>query len=209
MQIAVKDLDPVQNYHLLIQTVLPRPIAWILTANVNEASDGRAGAFNLAPYSFFAPVCAEPPTLVVSIGKKPAGPEKDTYVNLQRDGRCVVHIASVDDLPALNDSSATLDYGVSEIERQGLALCAEPGWSLPRLQQAPVAFLCRYQQQVDIGPQAQHLVFLEVEQVWLNDDIATTGPRLQVDAAALNPLARLGGSEYASLGELMKRPRPA
>ena len=23
MQIAVKDLDPVQNYHLLIQTVLP------------------------------------------------------------------------------------------------------------------------------------------------------------------------------------------
>src|SRR5690606_41642807 len=90
MQIAVKDLDPVQNYHLLIQTVLPRPIAWILTANVNEACDGSAGACNLAPYSFFAPVCAEPPTLVVSIGNKPPAPDKDIFVHLQRDGRRVV-----------------------------------------------------------------------------------------------------------------------
>lgn len=205
MQLSPQNLNPTECYHLLIQTVLPRPIAWILTAN----DAGSAGAFNLAPYSFFAPVCANPPTFAVSIGHKPSGDEKDTFVNLLREGRCVVHIASADDLTALNNSSATLDYGVSEVDQQQLVLVQDDGMTLPRLQQAPVTFYCRLQQRLDIGPEAQHVVFLEVEQVWLRDTLASTGDRLKISSAELNPLARLGGSEYATLGEIISQPRPA
>jgi len=32
--------------------------------------------------------------------------------------------------------------------------------------------------------------------------------RLKVSAAELNPVARLGGTEYASLGEIFSLPRP-
>lgn len=205
MQLPLERMNPTECYHLLIQTVLPRPVAWILTAN----AEGSDGAFNLAPYSFFAPVCANPPTFVVSIGQKPCGAEKDTLVNLQRDGRCVVHIASAADLAALNNSSASLAYGVSEVDQQQLELVYSDDQVLPRLEQAPVAFYCRLRQQLDIGPEAQHVVFLEADAVWLRDDIVSNSERLTVSAAALNPLARLGGSEYATLGSIINLPRPA
>lgn len=203
MELRFADLNPVESYHLLIQTVLPRPIAWILSANDDGSS------YNLAPFSFFAPVCANPPTFVVSVGKKPGGGEKDTFTNLARDGRCVLHIASVEQLQALNASSATLAYGDSEVERSGLALEAFAGSELPRLSQVPVAFVCTLQQQVDVGPGGQHVLFLQAEAAYLADDIVLSKePRLQVGAAELNPLARLGGSEYAALGELFNLPRP-
>lgn len=206
MRLQLAGLTQNQNYHLLIQSVLPRPVAWILTEN----GPGSAGRYNLAPFSFFAPVCANPPTLVVSVGQKPAGDEKDTFVNLQRDGRCVVHMASAGQLAELNESSATLAYGVSEIDQQGLTLEQEDGQDLPRLQQAPVAFFCRLQQVVDLGPGPQHVLFLEVEEAWIRDDLVTEqGRHLKIDSQLLDPLARLGGSEYATQGEVIVKPRPA
>lgn len=204
MFISCSDLNPTQNYHLLIQSVIPRPIAWILTAN----DDGQP-SYNLAPFSFFTPVCANPPTFAVSMGKKPAGDEKDTFVNLLRDGHCVVHIAAVDQMQVLNESSATLAYGDSETERLQLALEAVEGQTLPRMAQAPVAYFCHMTQCVDIGPGNQHVVFLQADSCWLADDIVQqSSPRLKIGAAELNPLARLGGADYARLGELFTLPRP-
>lgn len=198
------ELNPTQNYHLLIQSIIPRPIAWILTAN-NEA----VGGYNLAPFSFFTPVCSNPPTFVVSMGKKPSGEQKDTFVNLQRDGRCVVHIASVEQLQALNNSSATLAYGDSEIERSELALVEQSDGELPRLQDAPIAFNCRYSQCVDVGANQQHVVFIEAHSVEINEAvIASQDPRLVISAEKLSPLARLGGADYAALGELFNLLRP-
>ncbi len=46
MDIQFSDKTPVERYHLLVQSVIPRPIAWILTAEED-------GGLNLAPYSFF------------------------------------------------------------------------------------------------------------------------------------------------------------
>lgn len=204
MRIDCHELNPTQNYHLLIQSIIPRPIAWILTAN-----DASAGGFNLAPFSFFTPVCSNPPTFVVSMGKKPSGEQKDTFVNLQRDGRCVVHIAALEQIEALNSSSATLAYGDSEIDQLGLELLAQGDTELPRLKETPIAFNCRFSQCVDVGANNQHVVFLEADSVVVSDDVvAATDPRLVIAADKLNPLSRLGGADYAALGELIKLPRP-
>ncbi len=97
MDIQFSDKTPVERYHLLVQSVIPRPIAWILTAEED-------GGLNLAPYSLFAPVCSAPPTLVVSIGQKSAGTEKDSYRNLKRSGWCVVNIADASQVDSLNMS---------------------------------------------------------------------------------------------------------
>lgn len=204
MRLENHELNPTQNYHLLIQSIIPRPIAWILTAN-----DEETGGYNLAPFSFFTPVCSNPPTFVVSMGRKPSGEQKDTFVNLQRDGRCVVHIASVEQLQALNNSSATLAYGDSEIERTGLELVEQEGGELPRLKDAAIAFNCRYSQCVDVGVSQQHVVFVEALSVDICDEvIASHDPRLQISAEKLQPLARLGGADYAALGERFNLPRP-
>jgi len=44
---------------------------------------------------------------------------------------------------------------------------------------------------------------------FIDDKIATTeGNRLKIDAKALDPIARLGGNDYATLGDLITVVRP-
>lgn len=203
MQFDFESMSATERYFLLTQSVLPRPIAWVLTEH-------EGGRFNLAPYSFFAPVCSNPATLVVSMGHKPGGEEKDSYANLKRSGKCVVHIPPLDSVDAVNESSATWPADVSEIDQLNLGIEPFIENGLPRLSQADIAFACDFQQEVALGPGNQHVVFLTVTHMFASD--ACIGEdakgRMQLDPEAINPLARLGASEYASLGELISRTRP-
>lgn len=202
MDIDLTAHAPSERYHLLTQAVIPRPVAWILTAD-------EKGITNLAPFSFFAPVCSDPATFVVSVGYKPDGKEKDTYNNLRSTGVCVVHIAAADQAEVLNQSSATLAAGDSEVDAFGIDLEEVQGWTLPVVKDTPVAFLCRYQQQVDLGDSAQHILFLEVKRVFLKEGVAEiVRERLVIDSEKVNPLARLGAAEYSELGRRMKIRRP-
>ena len=202
MDIKFSDKTPVERYHLLVQSVIPRPIAWMSTVDED-------GSINLAPYSFFAPVCSAPPTVVVSMGQKSAGTEKDSYRNLRRSGWCVVNIADATQIDAVNMSSATLAAGISETQSFDIAVAPVSDWPVPKVAAAPVAFLCRYQQQVDLGNNPQHVVFLEVERMYIDEAVIDlSADRLQLLSEMINPLARLGGTEYAALGERSRRQRP-
>ncbi|WP_370293903.1 flavin reductase family protein [Thalassolituus sp.] len=202
MDIKFTDKTPLERYHLLVQSVIPRPVAWILTADED-------GSVNLAPYSFFAPVCSAPPTLVVSVGQKSAGIEKDSYRNLRRSGWCVVNIADAAQVDAVNMSSATLAAGISETQAFDIGVAPVEDWPLPRVAASPVAFLCRYQQQVDLGSGPQHVVFLEIERMYIDEGVIDpAAERLLLSSELINPIARLGGTEYASLGQRTQRSRP-
>lgn len=48
MLIDFEGMDPKDAYHILTQTVIPRPVAWVLSENPD-------GDFNLAPFSFSRP----------------------------------------------------------------------------------------------------------------------------------------------------------
>ena len=208
MKIDFNSLSATQAYHLMTQTVVPRPIAWVLTEN--ETASG-AGAYNLAPFSYFNAVCSNPPTLMISIGLKPSGEEKDTLVNIRRNNKLVIHVASTALMPALNQSAASLPYGESELEHGDLKTVPMEGFDLPRLEEAPVAFACRLDHIHEIGAGPQSLVFARIESAWIDDTLVQIDEargRTYVDAARLDPLARLGGANYAFLGEhkTLKRP---
>ena len=204
MLIDTRQLTPNQRYAVVSHTLLPRPIAWILTR-------GAAGQLNLAPFSYFNAICSDPPLLMVSIGKKPDGTEKDTRVNIRERDAFVVHIARPDQLQALNDSAATLPAETSEVAQLGLATTAFGDFPLPRLADCPVAYACTCWEYHEIGPARQAIVYGEIRHIHLDDAIAryNSQGRLEVDSAALDPLARLGASEYARLGEIIHLPRPA
>ena len=102
-----------QCYQWMTQAVVPRPIAWILTEN-----DG--GDYNLAPFSYFNALCSAPPLIGVSLSCKPDDSPKDTLRNIRARGKFVAHVAAAAQLPMLNESSAGLDYGDSELSRLGL-----------------------------------------------------------------------------------------
>ena len=209
MNIDFTALTAPQAYHLMTQTIVPRPIAWVLTENKSANEQNR---YNLAPFSYFNAVDSNPPTLMISIGKQPDGRTKDTLINIQRTGELIIHIASSEHIAALNQSAAALPYGESEVSASSLTTTAMEGSTLPRLDEAKIAFSCQLDHIHDIGETPQSLVFAGVKSAYIADEIVhidESKGRTLVDAAALNPLARLGGNNYAFLGEYISLKRPS
>lgn len=201
MLINMDSLNGTQTYHLMTQTIIPRPVAWILTEN-------EGGNYNLAPFSFFTAVCSNPPIIMFSVGKKPSGEVKDTRRNIERTQSFVLHIAGSDLAGPMTETSRTLDYGDSEMDRLALSLDKDWGQPLPRVTQCDVAMYCSLYEIQEMGNNKQGLVFGEIQSVYLSEKVATQESRLQVDAKSLDPIARLGASEYATLGDIISIPRP-
>ena len=209
MIIDFKTLTPSQCYFAMVQSIIPRPIAWVLTAN---GTDGE-GAFNLAPFSFFTGVCSDPPLLMLSVGKKPSGDEagqvKDTCLNIRERKQFVVHIAGTDRLEAVNRSAATLNHGASEIQVQGLSTVPFDGFDLPRLGCCSIAIGCSLYRIDEIGNTPQSVIYGQIETMFVDDNIITpSDERLIIDGKKLDPLARLGGSFYGGIGDLLLADRP-
>ncbi|MEO9655048.1 flavin reductase family protein [Marinomonas sp.] len=201
MLFSFDQLNGNQRYHLITQTITPRPIAWIMTKNL-------AGSYNLAPFSYFAALSSDPALLVVSIGNKDQDTAKDTKLNLLRDKECVLHIPSVEWAHAVNDSAANLAYGESEIEKLGLSLCPFTE-HFERLQEAKVALHCRLYDVHNLGDSPTQALYLEILSLHVDDDLITQqAQRTFIDNQKLNPLARLGGNDYAELGENITIKRP-
>lgn len=212
MLIETADLAAAQVYHLTTQTLLPRPIAWVL-------SEHTEGHYNLAPFSYFTAVSSKPPLLMFSVGDKAPGTAKDTKANIGLSDRFVVHIPTVKQAAAVTESSRALPANQSELNQIAENLVSFGGdFPLPRLQQCPVAYGCRLHQLQQIEGAPQTLVFGLIEQVYIADRCArqetvtkadgSTSERLTVDATEVDPLARLGASQYGSLGQVFTIPRP-
>lgn len=202
MNIELSTLAPTQIYHLMTQTVIPRPIAWVLT-------ESGSGSYNLAPFSYFTPVASMPPLLMFSVGKKPNGEIKDTTRNVIETGRMVVHIAPETLASEVTQTAATLDHGESEVIAAQLQLTDFEGADLPRVEGCPIAFACKLYEVKEIGETPQSLIFAEIEQVFIDPSVIDQeSERLVVDALNVNPLSRLGGSQYASLDTVFSVARP-
>lgn len=203
MDIDLSAMAPQERYFLMTQTVIPRPVAWVLTEN-------EGGSLNLAPFSYFNAVSSDPALLMVSVGLKPSGAQKDTRVNIERTGSFIVHIVCGRMLGTMNETSATEDYGVSEVEKAGLETVPFEGFGLPRLAGSPVAFACEHHQSVVVGRSRQCLVFGEIRRIHLDDGVVSRDPkgRMKVDAALVDPIGRLGASEYVRFGKTVTLKRP-
>ncbi len=202
MNIDLSTLAPTQIYHLMTQTIIPRPIAWVLTESGDEN-------YNLAPFSYFTPVSSNPPLMMFSVGKKPSGEVKDTTRNALETGRMVVHIASVDFADAVTQSAATLEHGETEIDLAGVELVEFEGCELPRIKGCPIAFGCKLFEVKEIGETPQSLIFAEIENIYIDPKvIGEREDRVVVDALQVNPLSRLGGSQYAVLEKTFSVVRP-
>ena len=187
----------------MIQTLIPRPIAWVLS----EIEQDR---YNLAPFSYFNAVCSDPPLIMLSVGKKPDGSFKDTRVNIEQRRDFVVHIAHRDMLEDLNQSSATLDADVSELDQLGIETTAFEGSRLPRIEASRIACACECYDIHELGSTPQSIIYGRVSHIYIDDDITSVNDkgRLKVHADKLEPIARLGADEYMSFGDIIRMTRP-
>lgn len=203
MQLDFSDFSASQRYHLMTQTIIPRPIAWTLTDSGDEN-------YNLAPFSYFTAVSSEPALLMISVGKKPNGDNKDTLTNILKNKKMVIHIASADQAELVTKTAATLAHGESELADSGLTTTAFNGFSLPRLAQCDIAYGCELYEIKELGDVPQTLIFVEVKQLYLSDTVVSQDAkdRLSITADKVKPLARLGGGEYASITAPFSIQRP-
>ncbi|HPF34680.1 MAG TPA: flavin reductase family protein [Candidatus Krumholzibacteria bacterium] len=192
-------IDPAEqdlraNYKLLIGSVLPRPIAWVSTAD----AEGRP---NLAPFSFFTGASPQPPMVVFSpLRRFSDGQEKDTLVNIRATGEFVVNVVTEELVEQANDTAVEFAPGVSEFGEAGLTAAPCETVRAPRVAESPVSMECRLVQVVDLGPQAAGggaVVIGEVLRFHVRDDLIDDG---RIDTEALHPVGRLAGAEYTTLG---------
>ena len=200
MNIDLDEVGGADAYPLLTQLVVPRPIAWVLSANPDNS-------FNLAPFSFFNLVSSQPPMLMLSMATKADDSPKDTLINIRERDHFVVHIPSVALARQVSASSANLARGVSEIEHCGLTTQPWPANPLPRLAQTAVAMACRRSQLLEVGDHT--LIIGSIHQVHIDPELVVQdNGRMRIDAARLDPLARLGASQYAGIAQPFSLERP-
>jgi len=201
MRLDFSELPARDVYQWMIRTILPRPIAWVSTI----AADGRT---NLAPFSFFQGVCANPPTLMFVPVNNRDGTKKDTVRNIEEVPEFVVNVVSHKLAESMNLTSATLPYGESEFEKFGIAAAASEKVRPPRVAAAPAAFECRLDRIVNIGegPLAANVVFGRILVLHLRDD--ALGADGRPDAAKLDLIGRMGGEDYATTRDVFAIRRP-
>ena len=204
MDIDFSELSPSQVYSTVIQTLVPRPIAWVLSENRNLS-------YNLAPFSYFNAVSSDPPVVMMSLGRQSDGAMKDTHMNIQSRQHYVIHIPAADQVDAVNASSATLENEQSEVDEFNIQTTSFKGSPLPRIVGCPIAFACELFDIIEIGNTPMTMILGEIKAAYINDDIldAAEPDKLRVNTQKMNPLARLGGPSYASLGKIITRKRPA
>ena len=83
------ELSHSEKYFFLIGGVNPRPIAFVSTVS-------KSGVYNLAPFSFFNAMSAEPPIVVFGPACRDDESRlyKDTYINLVETNECVIQMVS-------------------------------------------------------------------------------------------------------------------
>lgn len=203
MQIDPAERSARDLYFTMISAIVPRPIAWVSTRSTD-------GVENLAPFSFFTGVTANPPTLLFCAGTKRDGSPKDTPHNAETQGEFVVNVVPTAMAEAMVETSAELPAGVSEAEVGGIETVASVRVSPPRVVGAPVQFECVTHQVVPIHDGEERITSRIVigRIVLIHVDDAVLDRDGRIDVALLDPLARLGGQSYASLGEQRTIPRP-
>jgi len=148
-------------YSILVNLVTPRPIAWVTTMDSK-------GIVNAAPFSFFNLLGTNPPILGFCPGDRPDGTPKDTALNIRSSHEFVVNLVDEHLAEAMNRTSASLPYGVSELEAVGLHTTSSSLISTPRIAEAPASLECIEWGTLQIG--GNRLIIGLIKRVHVRDE---------------------------------------
>ena len=136
MTIDPGDRAPRDIYRLLTGVIVPRPIAFVSTVS-------RDGIRNLAPFSFFTAISANPPVICFSpMVRNRQASQKDTLHNIEATREFVVNIVSESIAEQMNRTSADYPPEVDEFIEAGLTPLASDLVAPPRVGESLVSMEC-------------------------------------------------------------------
>lgn len=183
--------------------VVPRPIGWISSIDAQ-------GRVNLAPFSFFNAVCADPPCVMFC----PSGPHVeggplDSLKNVQEVPEFVVNIADASLQDQVVLSSKEAPRAVNEFELTGLTEAPSVAVKPPRVGEAKAALECKviaiHTLPTGANDKLNAMVVGQVVGIYIDDSVIVNG---RVDIALLRPLSRLGYMDYTIVESAFELERP-
>jgi flavin reductase (DIM6/NTAB) family NADH-FMN oxidoreductase RutF len=207
MNVSPANLSHSELYGLILNSVAPRPIAWVSTLS-------GSGQPNLAPFSFFNCVCVEPALLAFAPGmrmsKQPDvahGEAKDTLRNVRDTKEFVVNIVTYELAEAMNLTSGEYDASVNEFELAKIATAPSQVVKAPRVAAAPVSFECRLYKILDFSasPKSASLVIGEIVSIHVDEANIKDG---KLDRNSLDLIGRMGGIQYTRTTQRFEMVRP-
>ena len=200
-------LDPANlsrgdTYKLLNGSIVPRPIGFVSTIN-------GTGVCNLAPFSSFNLVSSLPPCVVFTANHHPDGRKKDTLRNIEETNEFVVNIVSEWIAAPMVWCASEYEYGVDEFKATGLTPINSEVVKPPRVKESAIHMECSLYRLVPIGEErtapTATLVIGKVERFHVWSDLYKDG---KINFEKLEPVARLGGTNYGTVHEVTSMPVP-
>jgi flavin reductase (DIM6/NTAB) family NADH-FMN oxidoreductase RutF len=189
-----------ERYKLLVSTIVPRPIAWIVSQDPN-------GRLNAAPFSFFNAFAGDPPVVGIGIGSHDPGRPKDTRRNIRDTKQFVVNLVSEENAEAMNITAIEFEPGVSELPQAGLTTVPSSYVKPPRIAESPVSMECELLQIVELGSDSG-LVLGRVLAMHVREDCVIDAARHYIDTPKLKLIGRMHGSGwYARTSDLFSMDR--
>jgi len=185
---------PAERYALMSQTIIPRPIAWVVTQ-----SDG---VVNIAPFSYFIGLSSSPATLLLSIGHKSDGSPKDTLRNIRHTKKCTICMVDEPLLKQMHFSSKALDAQQSEAEYFNIKTQSIDNEFPPIVTGSPSAFFCTFYQELELKASQTIPLVVEIQAQYVDERCISDAEKLTI---SFEPLARVGKA-YALMGQTITPP---
>ncbi len=207
MQSFDPEHESVQNiYKLMIGSIVPRPIAFVSTL------DGR-GIRNLAPFSYFTAVSADPPVVLFCPSVRLEDPQrglsahKDTLRNIVATREFVINVVTEAMAETMNATSAQVPPDVDEFDLAGLTAIASEVVKPPRVAESPVQMECRLHQVVEVSdrPAGGSVVLGQVLRFHVREDLLDN---YRIDPDKLAAIGRMGGPSYTRTHDRFDLERP-
>ena len=135
----------------------------------------------------------------INIGLR-AGERKDTSRNIAESGEFVVNIGDDTMIEKIHQSADEFPPEVSEVELLGLNTTNSAEIGTPRLADVPISMECRLHSVQEFGQTRAEFIVGEVVMFHIRSDLYKNG---KVETTSLRPVARIGGPNYATLGEII------
>ncbi len=184
-----EELAARDRYKLMVSTIVPRPIAWVVTQD-------DTGRTNAAPFSFFNAFSNDPPIVVIGLDHRLGGGEKDTASNIRLNGQFVINLVAADNLDAMNVTAIEFPHAVDELHQAGLTTIPSTKIKPPRIAESPVAFECERFTTMQISNN-RVLVLGRVLAMHIRDEAVLDAAKCYVDTPMLDLVGRMhGGGGY-------------
>lgn len=189
---------------LIKYAVAPRPICFASTIN-------KAGNVNLSPFSYFNFMSQNPPICVFSpLTRVRDGKDKHTLDNIREVPEVVINIVNYDMVQQQSLASTEYAKEINEFDKSGFTPIPSELISPPRVAESPVQLECKVREIITIqeGGGTGNLVIAEVVNMHIKSYLLDENDNM--DQAALDLVARLGGDWYCRVTKdnLFEVPKP-